>query len=83
MIRLALRHEGEFWNAYCANMGTMEGAFLIGSIAMGAVMNNLPRERAFVSMMSDIVAEGVEAITGVKPAMVVRDAPPQDRSGNA
>ena len=36
-LRLALRVEGHWWNAYAAPMNTMEGAVLLGSIGMGAV----------------------------------------------
>ena len=41
--RLAMRVEGDFWRAYYAMPGTMEGALLLGSIAMGAVQREGPK----------------------------------------
>jgi len=45
--RLAMRHEGTNWNAYYASTETMEGAILLGSIAMRFIINNPKHERGF------------------------------------
>jgi hypothetical protein len=42
--RLAMRHEGNMWNAYYAMVGTMEGAIPLGSIAMAAIESNEKRK---------------------------------------
>ncbi len=44
-VRLALRQEGAFWNAYLAQADTMVGAKLIGSIVLGAVKKTRKRKR--------------------------------------
>ena len=62
-LRLALRREGDFWNAYVAIENTMEGAILIGSIGMGIA--SVPKfKRAFMSLMQDAMAHHVKGITG-------------------
>jgi hypothetical protein len=64
--RLALRHEGNFWNAYYALQGTMDGAVLLGSIAMAiAIMPD--RKCAFMTLMKEAVADIIEEETGVRP----------------
>ena len=50
-VRLSLLAEGEFWNAYLAPVGTMEGAVLIGSIRSEAVTDYDTRD-AFMAVMA-------------------------------
>lgn len=83
--RLALREEGNYWNAYYAQPDTMEDAVLIGSIAMRFVHGNEERQRAFMSLMRESVGDLIEELTGVRPAWpegVVR-APESERPGHA
>lgn len=62
-LRLALRREGDFWNAYVALENTMEDAILIGSIAMGVA--TVPRfKRAFMALMKDAMAHHIKGIAG-------------------
>src|ERR1700742_1943337 len=49
--RLALRHDGKFWNAYYALPDTMTDALLLGSIVMRFVVNNEQRKSAFIAFM--------------------------------
>jgi hypothetical protein len=82
--RLALRHEGNMWNAYFAMPHTMEGAALIGSISIAAVWNDEDRKVAFMRMMSEIVADILEANIGVRPHfMVPRSAPEHEKAGHS
>ncbi|MES2667899.1 MAG: hypothetical protein V4712_17580 [Pseudomonadota bacterium] len=82
--RLALRHEGNFWNAYYADACTMDGAALIGSIAMGAIAGNPERKRAFMDLMKDVVAEFISDIGGIDPEWAdERRAPEHERGGHA
>ena len=83
VCRLALRREGNMWNAYVAALNTMDGAVVIGSIAMAAVVDNPTRKAAFQRMMTEIVAEMIHAQTGQTPGMNEREAPPNERAGNA
>jgi hypothetical protein len=81
--RLALRHEGENWNAYYALPDTMEGAIVLGSIRMGAVVDNPARKQAFMDMMRDIVADLIEEKVGVRPTWGgPQSAPQHERSGS-
>jgi hypothetical protein len=50
MGRLAMRHEGAFWNAYYAMPNTMDKAILLGSIKMSLVLDQ-PMRDAFIEVM--------------------------------
>lgn len=83
--RLAMRHEGESWNAYYAMPNTMEGAIPLGSIRMGAITNNSDRQRAFMDMMRDVVADIIEAETGQRPTWPdgPQSAPEHEKAGHS
>lgn len=82
--RLALREEGSTWCAYYALADTMEGAVFLGSIRMGAVVNNPDRKQAFMDLMRDLVADILEEKTGARPTWGgAKSAPEHERSGNA
>lgn len=83
--RLALRHEGNFWNAYYAMPGTMDGAVLLGSIAMRFVVGNTDRKNAFMDMMRGAVTDLLEEQTGARPTWPdgPQTAPESERSGHA
>lgn len=82
--RLAMRHEGNMWNAYYAMPNTMDGAIPLGSIAMAAIESNEGRKQAFMDMMRDIVADIIEDKTGVRPTWGgLQGAPEHERSGNS
>lgn len=66
-IRLALREEGSFWNAYLALADTMEGAKLVGSIMMGAVRKHPEIKAAFQACMQQVLANAIEDVTGNAP----------------
>ena len=50
--RLALRHEGDSWNAYYALPDTMNDAIPIASIKMAFVAGNEERKDAFMKICS-------------------------------
>jgi hypothetical protein len=82
--RLAMRHEGNFWNAYYALPGTMEGAILLGSIAMKFVQD-AERKAAFMHLMREAVSDILEEQTGVRPTWPEPEgqtAPEHERSGH-
>jgi hypothetical protein len=82
-IRLALREEGSFWNAYLAQAGTMDGAKLIGSIMIGAVKKNREAKAAFMGVMQQILADAIEEVTGKPPEKwEIMDAPEAERAGH-
>lgn len=81
-MRLALRAEGNFWNAYAALADTMDGAVLLGSIAIGAVTDNERRRRSFMDLMKSVLADYIKDATGAAPKWNPPDrAPEHERAG--
>ena len=83
-MRLAFREEGYWWNAYVAEIGTMEGAVLLGSIAMAAVREPSVKEQfmetmkvAFGAVVGDLIGGQV---TWPNPPQA---APEHERAGKA
>ena len=82
--RLAMRQEGDNWNAYYAMPGTMVDALFLGSIRMAVITKNEQRKAAFMALMRDAVADVIEEIAGVRPTWGGPEAAPQhERAGNA
>ena len=82
--RLAMRHEGDNWNAYYALPDSMEEQILIGSIHIGAISGNPERKQAFMQLMRESVSDMIESKTGVRPTWGgLTTAPEHERSGNA
>lgn len=80
--RLALRHEGDLWNAYYALPDTMEKPIFLGSIRMGAVTTSPARKQAFMDLMRDVVSDIIEQTTGIRPTWGgPRTAPEHERAG--
>lgn len=83
-IRLALREEGAWWNAYLARYDTMDGVKLIGSIAIGAARRNPEVKAAFQSVMQQAVSDAIEDLTGKAPSeWDVHSAPEAERAGHS
>ena len=87
-LRLALRVEGHWWNAYAAPMNTMEGAVPLGSIGMGAVTGEgggRRRKQAFMDLMKDVLDEFIKDFTGSAPERWndPEAAPERERAGRA
>lgn len=81
--RLALRHEGEMWNAYYAEVGTMEDAILLGSIRIDFVIVEAFKVR-FMTLMQNLVGELVRNATGHTPTWGPPEAGPEsERAGHA
>ena len=84
MGRLAMRVEGDWWNAYYAMPNTMEGALHLGSIRMAFVADDWQRKELFMSMMKDAVSEIIKERIGVEATWPeARPAPEHERSGKA
>lgn len=86
--RLAMRREGAWWVAYYAMPDTMDGAILLGQIAMRFVEGGDLQQRrkdAFMQLMRDSVADLFEERFGVRPTWPKgpQAAPEHERSGNA
>lgn len=64
--RLAMREEGNNWNAYYAMPDTMDGAIYLGSIRIGLTRRK-DRKRAFMALMKECVADMLEQEVGVRP----------------
>lgn len=82
--RLAMRQEGDFWNAYYALRETMDGALLVGSIVMGAITNNPKHKEIFLSLMVSVVSDLIKHETGHMPTWGEPEtAPEHERAGSA
>lgn len=83
-LRLALRVEGDWWNAYIAETGTMEGARQVGSILMAAVRDNEDRKKAFMELMQGFMSDVLKDVTGARPLWwEAQNAPEHERAGRA
>lgn len=80
--RLAMRVEGETWNAYYAKPDTLKDAVFLGSIKMSLVENRGRRD-AFLALMKECVADMIEKVVGHRPTYPEgeRPAPESERSG--
>jgi hypothetical protein len=83
--RLALRVEGDNWNAYYVlHTDSMKDAIYLGSISMTAVSFNEKRKDEFMALMREVVGDMIEDITGVRPEWGgPKPAPEHERSRNA
>lgn len=83
--RLAMRHEGEMWNAYYALPDTMLDAVFLGSIAIRFVADSPERKTAFMGMMREAVADIIEEKTGQRPTWPdgPQPAPQHEKAGSA
>lgn len=80
-IRLAMRREGNQWNAYVAKSDTMEGAVWVGSIAICFVEHNAKRKDAFLAIMTEALSDVIEETFGHKPMWnEIVDAPEDERT---
>lgn len=83
MGRLAMRVEGNFWNAYYALPGTMEGAILLGSLHMGFATNPERRDQ-FMQYMRECVGDMIEHEFGIRPKWSgTIEAPEHEKTKNA
>lgn len=81
--RLALRHEGEWWNAYYALNDSMDGAILLGSIRMKAVVENKQLKEMFMKAMRIFVSDMLQENLGTRPDWQEPiTAPEHERSGH-
>lgn len=65
--RLAMREEGDLWNAYYALPDTMKDPILLGSIKLRFVQNNENMKNWFMDLMRESVGDLIEEQTGVRP----------------
>jgi hypothetical protein len=82
--RLALRVEGENWVAYWALTDSMQDPVFLGSIRMGAIVNNSTRKSVFMAMMQDICSDLIEEKMGERPTWGEPNrAPEHERAGRS
>jgi hypothetical protein len=84
MGRLAMRVEGNFWNAYYALPNTMDGAILLGSIQMRFVIDET-RKNLFMALMREAMSDLIAEVVGERPTWPdgPRTAPPHERAGHS
>jgi len=81
-IRLAMRQEGDWWVAYVATTESMQGAFEIGRIAMGAARDPQVKD-AFLAVMVQVLQGNLEAMGLTPLSWETRSAPESERAGRA
>ena len=81
--RLAIRKEGEFWNAYWSpSPHNLDNAILIGCIRLNCMTDQIRID--FMELMKNSFAVHIENITGETPTWSEpRTAPENERGGNA
>jgi hypothetical protein len=79
-MRLALRAEGDKWNAYVTKQTTMDGAIWVGSIALRFIEHDEKRKDAFIALMTEALADIIEEMFGQKPTWTQRAAPEHERT---
>jgi len=83
-MRCALRVEGNWWVAYAAQLGTMDGAVEMARIAMIFVQDRR-RKKAFMALMQSAMGDLIADLTGGQvdgwndPVL----APEHEKSGRA
>jgi hypothetical protein len=83
-FRIAFREEGKVVNVYFARQGTMEGAFLMGSI-MRSILNVHPDQFvAFRKIFENGMRECIKDVMGVDVAeFQTGPAPENERAGHS
>lgn len=81
--RVALREEGEMWNAYYALPDTMDDAIFLGSIKIAAVKSNPERKEEFIALMRGVIGDLIKEQTGFAPSWKLESAPEHERAGRA
>lgn len=83
--RLAMRHEGTWWNAYYAMPDTMRGAILVAKIRFSAVEGKPERRDAFMAFAREAIGDMIEKKIGVRPSWPdgPQPAPESERAGHA
>jgi hypothetical protein len=83
-MRLAFRIEGDWWKAYAAQLNTMDGAVLLGTIGIGAVHGSQKRKHAFMALMQSVLTDFIRDATGLAPEWNDPErAPEAERAGRA
>ena len=82
-FRLALRQEGEWWNAYLADPDTMKEAMKIASIRLSIVKQNESHKQAFIELVQAILADICKLSGFSIKDWNERPAPEHERSGSA
>ncbi len=82
-FRIAIRHEGQFINAYLATMDTMEGAKLVASIDHELCV----LDPQIFELFKDAMLRAMPAVVGLIGHKIdrieIRDAPAHERAGHA
>lgn len=83
-MRLAMRHEGLFWNAYLADAESMNGALHLGSIRMTLVQDKGIKD-AFMEVMKQAMTIAAKEATGIRLSWPnpPEPAPEAERGGHA
>lgn len=83
-MRLALREEGKFWNAYLAKDDGMKDSLLIASVLMKPIKENPQLKEDFMKLARAIISDAIEGALGVGATWNDPEpAPESERAGRA
>ena len=81
-FRLAFREEGDFCNCYLAQLGSMKGSILLGSIRLSVLREGIFED--FKQFMQKWATLAIEDVLGATPHEFIEEkAPEHERSGKA
>ena len=74
-IRLAIRRQGDYLNAYIARDDTLDGATLIGSLLYSAASRDRALRDGFKQSMQRAMSNVIEDLTGHRPRLEEQPIP--------
>lgn len=83
IARVAIRHEGEFINAYFADPRTMEDSVLVGSIRTSICDTDPAVFELFQELMRASMSALFKEVLGKAPDFVIEPAPEHEKAGHS
>ncbi len=83
-FRIAMRVEGEMWNAYLACHDSMDDAFLLGSIRIAAVDQDEALKELFIDLMKKVFENALAHVSDFKVLHYdIEPAPEHEKAGSS
>ena len=79
VVRIVMRQEGAWWNAYYAMNDQMNLAIPLGAIAARLVCDNPARKEAFKNLMIEALSDVIEDVAGERPGTRAGAAPAEQQ----
>ena len=83
-FRIAMRVEGEMWNAYFAPYDSMDDALLFGSIRIAAVHQDEELKELFMDLMKKVLESSLARVSDAKVVRYdLEKAPEHEKAGSS